>query len=329
MPDSNTKNMRTSAVKPFKFVGAQTLMETVLKPVVWLVEDLLPTSSTNLLCAPPKFGKSIFALQLAHCVAMSLPFLGKQTIQSDVAYLGLEDTEGRMQERLWKLADESTDRLSLITQAETLSTGLIDQMENQLAIRPGTKLFIIDTLQVTRDPAQDYSYSHDYADLRKFKLFADEHKLCVLILHHLRKMRSTTDRFEDISGTVGISGAVDGMFIMEKEKRDTNDCRLSVIGRDVEYSEMKLNLNGMDWELVQELSEEEVLEEAIPSEVKLVAAFTFESGHWSGTTSQLVNELKLTDVSPPFLASGSHSITASSSPKASITRRVTRAPTRS
>lgn len=61
-------------------IGAQELMEEVLKPPVWLVEGLLPTSSTNLLCSPPKFGKSILCLQLCQSVAMGQPFLEKATV---------------------------------------------------------------------------------------------------------------------------------------------------------------------------------------------------------------------------------------------------------
>ena len=86
-------------------IGAQELMEEVLKPPVWLVEGLLPTSSTNLLCSPPKFGKSILCLQLCQSVAMGQPFLGKATVRAGAIYLCLEDTKYRLQHRLWALAD--------------------------------------------------------------------------------------------------------------------------------------------------------------------------------------------------------------------------------
>lgn len=48
----------SSNIQPLQSIGAQTLMEAVLPSTVWLVDGLLPTASTNLLCSPPKFGKS-------------------------------------------------------------------------------------------------------------------------------------------------------------------------------------------------------------------------------------------------------------------------------
>ena len=41
-------------VAKLESIGAQELMEEVIEPPVWLVEGLLPTSSTNLLCSPPE-----------------------------------------------------------------------------------------------------------------------------------------------------------------------------------------------------------------------------------------------------------------------------------
>lgn len=293
--ESNTK------IAPLHSVGAQTLIEAVLPPTVWLVDGLLQTGSTNLICSLPKYGKSILCLQLGHSVATGTPFLGRPTVQADVAYLCLEDKLKRLQERLWRITDETSDRLRLITQAGTLATGLIEQMRAFLKTYPDTKLFILDTLQVARGNTQDYSYSSDYADLRSFKTFADENDVCLVIVHHLRKLESATDQFSDIAGTVGISGAVDGMIVMRKESRSSLDCRLSITGRDVEYTEMKLHRNGMCWEFVEQLSEEEAFDESVPEEVKRAARYIEFYGAWSGLTSELVNELELDGIRPAVM----------------------------
>ena len=283
-------------------IGAQELMEEVLKPPVWLVEGLLPTSSTNLLCSPPKFGKSILCLQLCQSVAMGQPFLGKATAQAGAIYLCLEDTKYRLQHRLWALADESVDDFRLVPQAVTLAEGLIGQLEGLLLDYPGTKLFVVDTLQVARGNSGDYSYANDYADLRQFKSFADRHDVCVLIVHHLRKAESASDQFMDISGTTAISGAVDGMMVMQKEKRSSSDCRLSVTGRDVEYAELVLRRDGMRWEFVEQLTEAEAYEASVPDAVKAIVSWLANGVcRWSGTASELIEAVGIDGVSPAVL----------------------------
>lgn len=280
-------------------VGAQELMEEVLKPPVWLVEDLLPTSSTNLLCSPPKFGKSILCLQLCQSVAMGQPFLGRATVQAGAIYLCLEDTKFRLQRRLWALTDESVNDFRLVPQAATLAEGLVEQLEGLLLDFPNSKLFIVDTLQVARGNSGDYSYANDYADLRQFKSFADRHDVCVLIVHHLRKAESASDQFMDISGTTAISGAVDGMMVMQKEKRSSAECRLSVTGRDVEYVELLLTRNGMRWEFVEQLTESEAYEASVPDAVKTVAEWlACDTCRWSGTASELLEAAGIAGTSP-------------------------------
>ena len=82
-----------------------------------------------------------------------------------------------------------------------------------------TKLIIVDTLQKVREMVSDnYSYSSDYEVIGKLKQFADQHGVCILIVHHTRK-QPAGDSFEKISGTTGLSGCADGELIMQKEKR--------------------------------------------------------------------------------------------------------------
>ena len=173
---------------PLESIGAQTLMEEVLEQRPWLIDGLLPIPSTALLCSPPKYGKSLLSLKAGHCVATGSDFLNKKVERAGVAYLCLEDQAHRLQQRLWQLADESSDRLRLITRAETLGHGLIEQMQRFLEDYEDTKLFIIDTLQITRDSTTDYSYASDYADLRKYKSFADDNGVCVLIVNAVRRL---------------------------------------------------------------------------------------------------------------------------------------------
>lgn len=289
-------------IEAIQGVGAQTLMEKVLVKPVWLVKGLLSTSCACVLASPPKYGKSFLALQLGHSVATGTPFLGHETTRAPVLYLALEDVESRVQTRLWGLADESTDDFVIATHALTLGSGLVEQLEDYLEDYPGTKLFIIDTLQVARDVATDYSYSSDYADMRKLKSFSDEHGVCVLVLTHLRKLVCPGDSFANITGTTGISGAVDTMMVLQRDSRHDAVSTMDITGRDIPDTLLKLRRNGTLWELVEEVSGEELEAEHIPECVKSITRRVTESGaEWFGSATELIECFGIEGVTPAAL----------------------------
>jgi len=279
--------------------GAQWLLEATLEKPVWLVEGLLPTSSTAILASPPKFGKSWLCLQLGQAVATGTAFLNRATTQAGVLYLCLEDQKHRLQNRLWAIADESTDDFRLVESASTLGGELIAQLEEEIRLYPSIKLVIVDTLQITRDANADYSYAADYADLRKFKEFADKHKLACVVVHHLRKARCQGDKFADISGTTAISGACDGMLVLKKENRGSANSTLSITGRDVEYTEMILRRENSLWCYVETVSSEEVAEQPVPDCIIATARFMAGRGRsWQGRASDLLAAIGEPDMNP-------------------------------
>ena len=92
--------------------------------------------------------------------------------------------------------------------------------------RKDARLIIIDTLQKVREVGGDrYSYSSDYEIVTKLKSFSDKYGICLLVVHHTRKLESE-DSFDMISGTNGLLGAADGAFIMHKKKRTDNEACL-------------------------------------------------------------------------------------------------------
>lgn len=79
-------------------------------------------------------------------------------------------------------------------------------------------LIIIDTLQKVREAGSDRSScSNDYEIITKLKASSDKYSICLLVVHHTRKMEPD-DSFDMISGTNGLLGATDGAFIMQKKK---------------------------------------------------------------------------------------------------------------
>lgn len=284
-------------------IGAQTLAEMPLPEPEWLVDKLLCTESLCVLASAPKAGKSYLALQLGAAVSTGKPFFGYETRKAGVLYLALEDRFKRVQNRLWAIADELTDDFEIETKILELGNGLIDELDEYIARKPDTKLFIIDTLQVVRGEGNDCHYSSDYGDIRKLKAFSDEHKVCLLVLTHLRKMFSKADVFTNITGTNGISGASDQMMVLRKKKRTAPESILDITGRDVPDTRLKLrrNSNGL-WELIESFTDEELTASEVPDCVKTVTSYILnDAKQWSGTASELLDKLGLDNVTPSVL----------------------------
>ena len=77
---------------------------------------------------------------------------------------------------------------------------------------------VIDTLQRVRRTTGKAinAYQADYKDVGILQKFASEREICIVLVHHLRKMKDETDPFAQISGTNGIFGAADSAFVMTR-----------------------------------------------------------------------------------------------------------------
>jgi len=114
------------------------------------------------------------------------------------------------------------------------------------------RLVVIDTLAKIRPAAGKGgdTYAGDYADVGAIQSLATRHGIAILIIHHLRKM-SADDPMDTISGTLGLSGAADGMMVLARE-RGQADAVLHITGRDIEDAEHALQWDGpsCQWSLL-------------------------------------------------------------------------------
>ena len=219
------------------------LYDTTYPPKAVLIHNLL-YAGTYLFVGAPKVGKSFFMAQLSHHIATGRSLWQFPVNQGEVLYLALEDDRARIQKRLYMMfGTESTEHLHFATHAMTLCGGLCQQLEDFVAEHTNTRLVIVDTLQKVREVGNDkYSYGSDYEIVAQLKAFSDKHNLCLLVVHHTRKMESE-DSFEMISGTNGLLGAADGAFILQKKKRTDNQATLSIVGRDQQDLELHLEFD--------------------------------------------------------------------------------------
>ena len=250
-------------------------------------------AGTYLFVGAPKIGKSFFMAQLAYSISMGKDLWDFKTHRGTVLYLALEDDYARLQRRLSDMFDvEENDKLYFATKAKMLSAGLDRQLDNFIKEHNDVRLIIIDTLQKVREVTSDrFSYASDYEVVTKLKEFSDAHNICILVVHHTRKMESE-DSFEMISGTNGLLGAADGAFVMVKKKRTDNSATISVVGRDQQDQELSVqfDVDHCIWKLVK--LETEMWKPKPDPVLEQIAVFVNEANPvWSGTASELLEAI--------------------------------------
>lgn len=136
-----------------------------------------------------------------------------------------------------------------------------------------------------------YSYASDYEIVTKLKTFSDRYGICLLVVHHTRKMEAE-DSFDMISGTNGLLGAADGAFIMQKKRRTDNTALLDIVGRDQSDQELTLEFNRE--RCVWEFQGAETELWKLPPDPLLEAVakvLSPEQPEWSGTPTELLERL--------------------------------------
>jgi RecA-family ATPase len=266
------------------------------------IVDGLLYSGTYLFVGAPKVGKSFFMAQLAYHVSMGIKLWDYEVKKGTVLYLALEDTEKRLQERLFRMfGTDSAENLHFTIWAKQLGSGLDEQLQRFVNEHPDTKLIIIDTLQKIREAGGDkFSYANDYEIVGKLKQFADKNHICLLLVHHTRKQQAE-DKFDMISGTNGLLGAADGAFLLQKEKRTSDAATLDISGRDQQDQRLHLRRDAdrLIWQF--ENAETELWKAPPDRLLEAVAALMVEQSSWSGTATELADKLSL-DMKPNTLS---------------------------
>jgi RecA-family ATPase len=110
-------------------------------------------------------------------------------------------------------------------------------------------LVIIDTLAAVRPRnGPEHNYGADYAALAPLQKLAGELEVAIVVVHHLRKMKGD-DPLDTISGTTGLTGAVDSVLVL---RRDSNGTTLYGRGREIEEIDVAVQFEDGNWTLLGE-----------------------------------------------------------------------------
>ena len=154
-----------------KTITAGALLATPIPPVKWIIPGLLP-AGLAIFAGPSKAGKSWLTLWLCLQISQGKSVWGREIEPRTVLYFSLEDTLGRLQERLYRLVDteEDPERLILQTESHGIGQGLEEQIVSLIHTYPDISLIVIDTLQKVRKTDQNGSmYANDYRDIGALK----------------------------------------------------------------------------------------------------------------------------------------------------------------
>lgn len=292
-----------------KIRSCEEIYDTIYHKRDPIVEGLIDYG-TIILGGASKVGKSFLSLQLAYCVSQGLPFLGFKTNQTGVIYFALEDVERRIQQRMQKMFGlEPASNLYFATEAGYVGGGgFEEQLNTVLHEHPDVGLVIVDVMQKIRNPLEQSSYGTDYLFITAVKELADKYGICLILVHHTRKT-TDSDIFKMLSGSMGITAAVDGSMVLYKKERKSGEATLAVVGRDIRDRELNLvrDWESPKWELV---SEEDIIDlPSLPDKTLLAVAALLSDKRplWIGSADALVRATGL-EMSPNALSRylGSH-----------------------
>lgn len=282
-----------------QLIDAETLYYKPLEHPKMLIDGVL-SDGLAIMAGDSKIGKSWMVLWMCLQISKGEPVWGLPTRKTDVVYLALEDREWRVQQRMQDLTDTPPDNLHFGFSCGQLGAELESQIEDVLKDYPSTGLLFIDTLQMVRDnvSAKVNAYAQDYKDLSSLKKIADNHGICIFVVHHTRKERDGGNIFNDMTGSTGIMGVADTGMILRKDDRFGGNATLCITGRDVEEKKLKMQMRGVKWEITEELSADDLRKERIPDFVFKVVDFLFEHRQFEGTVTKLLAAVGNTELKP-------------------------------
>lgn len=288
-----------------KTIDGETLLNSPLNSPEFIVSHLIP-QGIHLLGGSPKIGKSWLVLWMCLQIANGEPIWNYETRRGTVLYLALEDSFERLQSRLLEITDEASNNLHFAILSKSIDDGLNRQIENFIDEHPDTVFIAIDTLQrIRNNDTKSNPYASDYDDLTFLKEIANENHIAILLVHHLRKQRDD-DPLNMLSGSTGLSGAVDTVFVLNRPKRTDNLATLYCSGRDIETIEIPLEFSEKSFIWSKHNGEEatvKMLDEVVVAVDNYFSSAVEKSFKGTATElAELIKESGGTDITPPILS---------------------------
>jgi AAA domain len=223
-------------------VTAADLQKKDVPPLEYIIDDLMSTGC-YLLAGAPKSRKSFLALHLALNVAQgSKVFERFEVLQSTgVLYLDLEMSENSVHRRVANMMHGKTWPTNLYfgfgDDWPWRGSEAGDHLELWLDAHMDVRVVIIDVLAQWKEAVDPRTpvYTADYDALKKIQRLATRRNICIIVVHHTNKtkMLKGDNPFDKISGSTGIQGAVDAMWLLTKDPDNQYNTVLQMVDRNI------------------------------------------------------------------------------------------------
>lgn len=178
----------------------------------WAIEGV------NLIAGRPKLGKTTLERQKLAAAAIGGEFLdSKFTTPVKCAFLSLEEGEllCRAKLKMAGFSDESLGSIQLFFDWPRGKSG-VDLLDRYLTANRDVRLVCIDSLTKFRviPDVRVPAFMADYEAMNMLHDVSKNHAgICIDVVHHTRKAKSE-DPIDDISGTYGLTAAVDSYLVL-------------------------------------------------------------------------------------------------------------------
>jgi AAA domain len=249
-----------------ELISAKQLLALPPDPTRWIWDSTLPVGGCSVLVSKPKVGKSTFAATLSICVARGIPFLGRNTQQSGVAYLSLDASLPEMAEVFIQLGLRDSDPVFIHAGAAPQNAV---KWIVQRVTENGVRFVIVDTLQrlFRFQDLNDYS---QVTNIMEPLLEAMRKQGChVQFLHHAKK-----DASDDLDSAIG-STAIRGLAYAYLHLKRLPDSERRILRSDQRggknFSELAIGFNRDGWLEVQGTREDAEVDDTRPRIQELLA----------------------------------------------------------
>lgn len=237
-----------------EYRSVKEIMATKYAPLKWAAEGIIPEGLT-ILAGRPKFGKSWLMLGLGYAISMGLPaWEYANTYQGSVYYLALEDSNRRIQSRVYAMEgyfDHYPECFKIMVDFPRIGDGFLRGVKELCAADKDVRCIIVDTLQKIRPKSAGKRnlYQAEYEDYERVQKLSIEMGIPIICVHHTKKRQGNQmpdNPVDEMSGSTGLQGVADTLIVCT---RDGNNGQMFVTGREVdeETYPMEFNRINMTW----------------------------------------------------------------------------------
>lgn len=218
------------------------------KRIKWLIKDIIPNEALVFISAPPKEGKSLFALYTSICLAKKSRFLGIYPVRrAKVLYCSLEDhrSETKARARAF-LKGRRFPRNLYLSNANVITLPVeFQRLEKDIDIlKPG--VVVIDTLRRTHS-LEENSSSDMSPILNKLRDLIRQYKITIIVIHHAGHkiedfnksgdwLRGTSDLDASWEVLIGLKRLADHtkMFVFHKYRPSFDTAYQTISGEKID-----------------------------------------------------------------------------------------------